>query len=242
MVLVGGGGTLDLRMWELQVGEFSKHRRVIRYDIRGIGGSAPPDRPFSHSEDLAAIIEFFRAAPATIVGLSMAAGIALDLAVEHPAIVRQLVLAAPGIASDKDENLEDALALAEMARQHGLAVVVDQMVGHPSLMAAAPAETREFVRRIYLDNARVFDSNFDLVRLWTTADPPAIERLGSVRAPTLVLVGDRDSDSVRSTAEMLADRIGRATPSVISDAAHLLNLDAPAAFNETVLAFLGDAV
>ena len=46
------GGAVDRRAWDDQFTEFAAKYRVIRYDLRGAGKSASPDKPFSNSEDL----------------------------------------------------------------------------------------------------------------------------------------------------------------------------------------------
>ncbi|HXV62533.1 MAG TPA: alpha/beta fold hydrolase [Vicinamibacteria bacterium] len=238
IVLISGGGTLDRRMWDEQVAALAPDYTVLRYDVRGIGGSSRPDAPFSHSEDLNTLLQSLELEAAYIVGLSFGAGIAIDLALDHPSRVRGLVLAAPGVSSDKEDNLRDALAVSELARKIGLPSLVDAIVTNRTVLAAANDTVRERVRAIYLDNGDAFESDFALVRLWRPADPPAEERLSSIRVPTLILVGDQDSEQTRATADMLAARIGDAKMIVLRDAGHLLNFDAPDRFNEAVLDFL----
>ena len=87
IVLISGGGLLDHRLWNPQTAGFADGHRVVRYDIRGIGRSTRPDAPFSHSDDLAQLLAALEAAPADIVGLSFGAAIAIDLALDHPALV-----------------------------------------------------------------------------------------------------------------------------------------------------------
>lgn len=238
VVLIGGGGTLDRRMWDEQVAAMSSRYTVLRYDVRGIGGSSRPEGPFSHSEDLNALLRTLDAPPACVVGLSFGAGIAVDLALDHPSRVRCLVLASPGLSSDKDDNLKGALAAAELARKNGLASVVDAIVRSPSLLASENASTRERVREIYLDQGDVFESDFALIRLWRPTEPPARERLSAIRVPTLILTGEHDAEPVHDTAEELTAGIAGAEAVVVPGAGHLSNLDAPRAFNESVLSFL----
>jgi len=69
-------------------------------------------------------------------------------------------------------------------------------------------------------------------------EPPAISRLGEVRVPTLVVVGDHDVSDVQAIAARLAAAIPGARRAVVPGAAHLVNLEAPAAFNRLVLDFL----
>jgi pimeloyl-ACP methyl ester carboxylesterase len=69
-------------------------------------------------------------------------------------------------------------------------------------------------------------------------DPPAIDRLDEISAPTLVVVGDEDVPTIFDAVEALMERVPHARKAVIHDAAHLPNLEHPAEFNRIVLEFL----
>ena len=75
LVFISGGGSLDRRMWDDQFESFAKDYNVIRYDIRGIGKSEKPERPFSHADDLHALLEFLNIGKAHIMGLSFGGGV-----------------------------------------------------------------------------------------------------------------------------------------------------------------------
>jgi pimeloyl-ACP methyl ester carboxylesterase len=72
-------------------------------------------------------------------------------------------------------------------------------------------------------------------------NPPAMERLGQINAPTLVIVGDLDDDSEMSIAEVLTTRIKDAQKAIIYGTAHLPNMEKPEEFNQIVLEFLKEA-
>ena len=56
-VVLVHGGLVDSRQWDDQMKEFAKHHRVVRYDVRGYGRSAPPGgAPYRHEDDLAALL------------------------------------------------------------------------------------------------------------------------------------------------------------------------------------------
>ena len=85
----------------------------------------------------------------------------------------------------------------------------------------------------------------DSSRLWTVPqdrmkppDRPAIEHLEEIKAPVLVLVGDRDIAASREQAELLAQRIKGARLVVIPRGGHLLNLTSPEAFQAETSRFL----
>jgi pimeloyl-ACP methyl ester carboxylesterase len=70
--------------------------------------------------------------------------------------------------------------------------------------------------------------------------PDVGSRLGEIRAPTLVIVGEEDADDIHVMADRLAREIPGARLERIADAAHVPNLERPAQFNELVLGFLAE--
>ena len=73
-------------------------------------------------------------------------------------------------------------------------------------------------------------------------DPPAAERLGSIRVPTLVIITDLDESVVRAMADAMANSIPGAQKLVITNSAHVPNMEYPDVFNRAVLAFLQTVV
>jgi pimeloyl-ACP methyl ester carboxylesterase len=68
-------------------------------------------------------------------------------------------------------------------------------------------------------------------------DSQVIDRLGSIRVPTLVIVGDQDQPFV-APSEYMAKKIAGARLAVIPGAGHSSNLDQPDAFNRIFVEFL----
>ena len=70
------------------------------------------------------------------------------------------------------------------------------------------------------------------------SDPPAIRCLHQIRAPTLVLVGERDLADFRAIADLLARDIPGARKIVLPNVGHMANMEGPKQFNQVVLDFL----
>ena len=68
--------------------------------------------------------------------------------------------------------------------------------------------------------------------------PPAIGRLGEIKCPTMVVIGDSDSDDLRKLSAQLATEIADARLVTIENAAHLPSLEHPAEFNRLLRDFL----
>ena len=91
LVLISGG-SLDIRLWDEQFEAFKQDRQVIRYDARGIGRSDVPKGPFSHYQDLYALLQFLGIQQADVLGFSFGGGVALDFTLIYPEVVRKLIL------------------------------------------------------------------------------------------------------------------------------------------------------
>lgn len=242
LVFISGGGLLDNRAWDNQFETFAKSFQVIRYDIRGIGKSARPLKPFSHSHDLYALLKFLQVKRAHIIGVSFGGGIALDFALEHPEMVDHLILAATGTSSDAkgEANLQSLAALAALVKKEGLARAIELILNTPSFISKGNSAALEKIRQIYLDNHDVFESAFPLVRFWNPTAPQVSQRLSEIRARALIMIAANDSPDYKAITERLALRIGRAKKVVIPGAAHVINLDKPEEFNQAVLKFLNE--
>ena len=101
-VILLHGGQGDYRSWEPQMASLSRYYHVISYSRRYNYPNQNPQTATNHSAlveaaDLAALIKALRLKRANLVGTSMGAATALTLAIEHPDMVRSLVLAEPPI-------------------------------------------------------------------------------------------------------------------------------------------------
>jgi len=236
-VVLVHGGLVDSRLWDDQMKAFAKHHRVVRYDLRGFGRSAAAPQPFSHIEDLRALMDFLKIERATVVGLSLGGIIAADFALEHPERVDRLVLVGAGLRGDKQPPDKDALKAYEAATK-GMAeefVNITMKSGlYTTVRERTPAYTR--LRQMMLENFKALPT-FAPGFLKYPAQP-TIERLGQIKAPTLVIIGSDDAQSLKNVADTLAAGIPGARKVVIPGASHHPPVERPNEFNKAVLSFL----
>ena len=239
IVLISGGGILDRRGWDQQFETLSKHYRVIRYDVRGIGKSARPEGPFSHSEDLYALLTLLKVKRAHVLGLSVGGAIAIDFSIEHPEVVDRLILAAPGLSSDakSDANMQGLTALAGLVKTNGIEHVIQLTLDTPFVLSKHNTAGRERVKQIYLDNKDIFESGFPLYVLWQPVNQPE-NKLATIRAKVLVIRGDNDSPAYIVMTDKIHKAIPQATKVVIPGGTHFLHLEKPTEFDQAVLSFL----
>ena len=234
-------GIADSRMWGPQAAVLAEHFDMVRPDLRGYGDSELPPVPYSMRSDLMALIDALGIGRFHLVGCSMGGSVAIDLTLENPGRVRNLILVGAGVGGANFGEADAALfAEGEAAYERGDFEALNKadirlwVDGPRRAEGAAPAPVRDLVFDM---NGRAMRSNFDAAE-HQRLDPPAKDRLGEIKAPTLVVVGDQDVPHINTAADFLTTNIAGARKVVIGDAAHLPNLEKPDEFNQLLLEFL----
>ena len=225
----------DLHMWDDQIGEWSKHFRVIRYDRRGHGRSGAPQGPYSmerFGRDVIAVLDALKIEKTSWCGLSMGGMVGQWLGANAPGRVDKLIL------SNTNSYYADKTPWTDRAnfvRQNGLEKLVDPNMER-WFTAAFRARSPETIAR--------------MKAMFLTTDPAgyvacceAIRDMDfratnpSIKAPTLVIVGAQDPATPPAQGEAIAQQIPGAKVASL-DVAHISNMEQPKLFAETVLNFL----
>ncbi|HET9706370.1 MAG TPA: alpha/beta hydrolase [Vicinamibacterales bacterium] len=228
------GSNLDRRMWDNEAEWLSYTHTVVRYDLRAHGQSATAVEPFSHLEDLIQVMDELEIERATLVGLSAGSSIAVDAALEHPDRVERIVLAGPGFSGYVSKARPSFATDVMAALKAGDYQKAGEVLLKTSVFASPP-EAQALVRRMVLENDRLWKVNPSLMK---APGRPAADRLESIKAPALVLVGEKD-ELQQEPAQILARRIPDSRLVVIVNGGHLLNLTSPRSFQSAIEEFLG---
>jgi 3-oxoadipate enol-lactonase len=234
VVLIHGFG-LDLSMWDAQWSAFAQRHRVIRYDLRGYGDSSVPEGPYSHVDDLLALIDFLSARPAHLVGLSLGGRVALRLAVQEPEAVRSLTLADPALDGHlwSQDWLQRWRKMTDAAKRGDFSRAKKLWQEH---ILFEPANKDPKVA----DALRVMIERYSGWHLGhpdpgTAPQTPVAQMLSSISIPTLVVVGELDLPDFQAIARLLAQEMPQAELRTIKGSGHMSNMEAPHVFNELVL-------
>jgi 3-oxoadipate enol-lactonase len=238
----------DRRMWDDVVPELSKGRQVVRYDKRGYGQTEIREAVrYSNRRDVISVLDAVSADQAALVGVSGGGTVALDTALEFPDRINSLVLVAPGISGfEWEEGEAVADATADMERlweahdwealvEAELRVWVDGLGEPPDRIPRVREQVREMNLAAYVDHAD--EPEGEVIPLV----PPALGRLGEVRAPTLVVVGDLDTPGTLAASERIERDVPGARRVVMPGVAHLPPMERPGQFTTLVSAFLGES-
>jgi pimeloyl-ACP methyl ester carboxylesterase len=185
--------------------------------------------------DLIGLMDALKIEKATLIGLSAGSAIALDAALDHPDRVERIVLAGPGPSGYVPKKPLPFFADMFAALKAGDYKKVSEVLLATSVFASPP-DAQPLVRQMVTENDRMWTVKRELLIM----PKSAMERLESVKAPTLVLIGDKD-EFQREAAELLASRIPGARLVVVPGGGHLLNLTSPKEFDAAITGFLPNA-
>jgi 3-oxoadipate enol-lactonase len=234
----------DSGMWDPQWQTFPRRHRTVRYDLRGYGRSPLEPGAFSHGRDLIALLDELGLDRTALVGGSMGAQVALEVAVAKPERVEKLVLMDPGVrGQDWSEETRAGWAEEEAAFERGdldAAVEVNLHMWVDGPRRAPDAVDRGVRERVREMQRRAFELQLPV---WEEVEEELLvedllARVGEVTAPTLVLTGEEDRDDVQEIADRLVAEIPDARRASIPGAAHIPSLERPDEFDRLVLDFL----
>jgi 3-oxoadipate enol-lactonase len=213
------GAFMDKGSWDLEFPVLARDFRVVRYDIRPFGESTRPEKPYSVPDDLLRVLDHLKIDRAFLMGHSFGGALAIDFALLHPERVAGLILvsASPnGFVLPEDERQAGAAVFA--AVKNGDEAIVKAWLAHPiwSVSRTRP-DVVKALDAITRRNLAPFHMTF---APYIPVTPPAVGRLAEIEAPTLVVVGDRDTPGNRQGAEMVASTVTGATLRVIAGADH----------------------
>ena len=232
LVLFLGGLGMTRTGFDPQLAALAARYRCVAWDMPGYGASPLPagGLTFELLADAAArLIETLGETRAHLVGLSLGGQIALHTTLRHPSRVRSLALldSSPAFGLDgTDPEAWKRLRLDPLDAGEtpaGIAEPVLRSIMAPGADEAAVAAAVATMSRISADGLRA------AIECLPSHD--VRDRLGEITVPTLVLVGERDTETPLSYAEALAAGIPGTRLQIVPGAGHISSLEAPEAVN-----------
>lgn len=235
-VLLLHAGGADSRMWDEHWEPLAERFRVIRFDLPGAGRSPLPEQPVSTTEHLKQLLDALGAEQAAVVGVSAGGGIAIDFVIERPERTWALVAVACG-----PRGITDIPPDPRGLQVWKLATAGDwECAAELFLQLWAPLQTSVeadgSIRRMVKDNIGMLALlSRGLIRFpeWS-----AVDRVGEITVPTLVIWGDQDTRGIQQAAERLAGSIPGARKVVLPGVDHFVPMRAPEAFERELTGFL----
>jgi 3-oxoadipate enol-lactonase len=220
-------GVADARMWDPIWPAVTAACRAIRYDVRAYGRSPAATENYTLLGDALTVLDHFGVTAAHVAGCSMGGGTAIEMALAHPDRVRSLVLLCPGIP--------------------GYAYPEDPALEARYDEAAAAGDTERLVRLGLEQWGRAGDDPLvtelmrGAMRAWENEErfqqpaEPVYDRLGELRVPVVLLVGDRDDPGLVASNEAAAERIPGCEFIRMAGVDHYPTLRAPQLITDAIL-------
>ncbi len=228
----------DLTCWDRQIEALGRHYNVVAFDLPGHGRSTgkPDDWSFEYTTAfLTELIEHLDAGPVHLVGISFGSMIAQPLVLARPDLLRSLTLI--GTVSTFSEEARDAFReRARIIRSQGMTAVLASSLERwftSQTRSQRPDIMDRLTKTVMGDDPAHQAAIWDLI-----ASLDVRERLGELRCPTLVLVGEQDASTPPAVARDVASAILNAEVQILPGAAHIVTVEAPDVVNHAILTFL----
>jgi 3-oxoadipate enol-lactonase len=226
-------------MWDRQVSALERDFKVLRYDLRGHGGTPPSGGAYTIDllvSDLAVLLAELNMRRTSVVGLGLGGAIAQAFAIAHPERVDKLMP-----CCCRARMVPDFAAmwhkLRETVSTNGLESIVEPTVQrwfsedfksrHPEVLEKIRKMIRGTTQQGYLGVTAAF------LGLDVEAE------LGSITAPTLYVSGAEDRlGGPPALMEGLAAKVKGARHVSVPNAAHIANIQNPEGFNRVLTDFL----
>lgn len=239
VLLHGLGGGQD--NWQLQTPAFASRYRVIMPDLRGHGRSPKPKGPYRMAQmaaDVARLLRRLEAWPAHVLGLSLGGAVALQLAVDEPALVRSLVLVntLPKFTSADWRHRLQGLRRFAVAYLFGMDRIADEVAERLFPKPEQGQLRAEAAAHLAQNDLAAYRAS-----LWAVARFDVIARLAEITCPALVIAGEEDTTLPLEPKRRLAQQLPNARLLVVPNSGHGTPLDQPEVFNAAVLEFLAQA-
>jgi len=174
------GGVGAIQMFDELLPSLAQNRQVVAVDLQAHGRTADIDRPLSFelmAGDIAALIKHLGIEEADVMGYSLGGGVALRTAIQHPEVVRKLVLVSTPFK--RDGWYPEILAgMGQMGPQVAEPMKQTPMYQLYASIAPKPEDWPVLLTKLG-----------DLLR----QDYDWSNEVAAIKAPTLIVVGDADS-------------------------------------------------
>ena len=228
----------DLTMWEPTLPALRERYRVLRYDVRGHGGSEAAPGAYTLeqlADDARALLGALGIARTHWVGLSLGGMIGQALALRAPEHLASLVLCdtASTMPPEMKPVWNERIATVEAG---GAGARLDDVLARwftPGFAQSRPDVVARTLAMIGRTSPRGFAGCAAAIR-----DLDFTERLPGIHLPTLLIVGEQDEATPPIASQFMQALIKDAELIVLPGAAHLSNVEQPEAFNRALAGFL----
>lgn len=234
-------GIADMRMWEKEAFAMSEYFRVIRFDLPGYGCSDFTGGSFNYNEIILGLLEHLGVDKAHIIAASFGGQLAIDFALAYPERVLSMVVASPALSGWEgskylerfDEQEEELLTQGKIDEVAELNFQMWYVGQRKQTIVSAS------VKQLILDmQLNAMYKGMPQTPIEELEEEDNLPRLKELQMPVLVIVGEYDLPDFRAMSTRIFKDVKNAKKVVISNAAHLSNLEHPEEFLDHLKKFL----
>jgi len=215
---------------------------VLRYDLRGFGKSALPEPgiPYSHTDDLVALLDLFQMEKIHLLGHSYGGRLVFDFVMDHPDRVLSLLLPEAAISiRGGPESVELEAWIGNTwgtgAEEGVEAARTVWLKGSPFAPALRNPKSAAKVKQMVERYSGWHWENRDPAVSFVSYAP---EQLRAIKAPSLIILGLLNPPYYHEIASIQHEHIPNSTLVTMKGVGHALNIEAPDEFNCIVIEFL----
>jgi len=233
IVFIHGLGE-NLESWRYQVDHFSRKVRAVALDLRGHGKSGDGNISLDiFVEDVKALLDKLGIKEVILCGLSMGGAISMAFYSKYPERVKGMILADTSSGFSRETAERMLSQRMEYIEKRGMEEL-GRFIANGALSEEADEQLREEVRKMFSSNRVGPYKEATKVAILSNLD----EVLPRIKAPVLIMVGEKDKTTPPELAAHLHENIKGSELRVIPKAAHLTKLENPEAFNAYMEEFL----
>ncbi len=226
----------DLRIWSPVVDRLGNSLRVVRYDMRGHGLTAPAAPPYSMidlARDLEELLDHLQIQRAIVCGISVGGMVALQLAARRRDLVDGLVLCDTGYRLGSTASWNQRIA---EVNEGGLAAISAGIMERWFTSAYRSEQPEQVAGYRYMLEQSTTAGYVGICAALRDANLEAEAR--ALSCPTLVLCGDEDVATPPDLNRSLASAIPAARFELVTGAGHLPCIEQPAAVAGLIRSFV----
>jgi 3-oxoadipate enol-lactonase len=223
-------------MWDRQTAALAEHWHVVRYDHRGHGRSPVPPGPYELADlgaDALALLDRLGTERVHWCGLSLGGMVGMWLAINAPERIDRLVLCCTSAKLGPPSMWAERAATV---RAHGVEAIADAGIGRwltDGFVAREPETAAEVRTMLAATPAEGYAGCCTAIE-----GMDLLDRLGEIRAPTLVVAAAQDPATPPEHGERIANAVPGARLAVIDDAAHLASVEQPGVITDLIVGHL----
>jgi len=231
VLALSNGIMMGTSAWDLQTPVLARNIRVLLYDCRGMWKSDHPEGPYSmklHASDLAELLKYLKVEKAHVGGISYGAEISMQFALDYPEMTKSLIVM-DGVSEVDAQMRATGRPWLISAERNDPELLLRTSIGlnySGEFIAANEAMLDASVPRFAALNLKSFA---ELMKAFNQFN--ITERLGEIKVPTMVIVGEEDIIKGRKYSQIIVNHIKHAQYFVLPGVGHASCIEKPIAIN-----------